>query len=161
MARVSNQPGWAQRAAGEAVRYLMHADHDGALRCVATLEGHGGGAARVRAVTRVLLDGSADMMRALSARLGVEIAVGVDIRDENGEPLPIDGLDPVVRGALRALLAAAYGDQESREIQLDLACASTDPAAPDLVLTHVLMWTTDLADSCAREGVPVPAWLAA
>lgn len=154
-----------QQMVGRAVRCVQAADEQGVSRWLALLDTGDDRAVLTRDVAALLLQADGEMLQALRDRLGfcerpgVESYLEIDISDGNDQPVTIDDLDPALRCALRALLAAAYGDRESCHMQLELMFSASRPEMTKLVLAHILGWTADIVDSCEERGAPVPSWL--
>ncbi|WP_410612457.1 hypothetical protein [Amycolatopsis sp. lyj-109] len=85
-------------------------------------------------------------------RADADMVFTVVVEDDHGEPAEVERLPPGPRSALRALLAALNHDVPSRDIHVELATRGT-PAEVVGVLTHLLVWVTELSDPTAA---PLP-----
>lgn len=74
----------------------------------------------------------------------------VAVTDEQARPVEVDRLPPGPLAALRALLAALGEDDESRDIQLELA-ARGEPDDVVGVVIHLLVWLVELSGSSAAD----------
>lgn len=70
----------------------------------------------------------------------------VVVADAQDQPVEVDCLPPGPLAALRALLAALGGDDESRDIQIGLAGRGR-PEDVVGVVTHLLVWLVELSTS--------------
>ncbi|MFJ7213306.1 hypothetical protein [Amycolatopsis sp. NPDC098790] len=74
----------------------------------------------------------------------------VAVTDERDRPVEVDRLPPGPLAALRALLADLGEDDESRDIQLELA-ARGEPDDVVGVVIHLLVWLVELSGSPAAS----------
>ncbi|MCR6487543.1 hypothetical protein M8542_32420 [Amycolatopsis sp. OK19-0408] len=68
----------------------------------------------------------------------------VAVEDDREQPVEVECLPPALLAALRALLADLGGDEESREIQVELATRG-DVEEVVGVATHLLVWLVELS----------------
>lgn len=144
---------------GSAVRCVREADAQGVSRWLAVLDTDDDEAELTREVADLLLAADAEMLRALRERLCVGPNLQLELIDDANRPLDIESVDLPLRCALRALLAAAWGDDDSCRIQLGLMFGESDAEMRRVVLAHILGWTADIVDTCEQRGAPVPYWL--
>ncbi|MGQ0840212.1 hypothetical protein [Actinokineospora sp.] len=116
--------------------------------------------ARLRAVLGELVGATASMMlHRATARPLPDRAFALDLRDDAGEPVDVDRLDPPVRGLVRALLAELNGRPQDTGFQLDLAVLDDLRFDPVDVLELALLWTAGSLQWCEEHDAPTPAWL--
>ncbi|MGW5714690.1 hypothetical protein ACWEVP_00885 [Amycolatopsis sp. NPDC003865] len=70
----------------------------------------------------------------------------VAVTDEEARPVEVDRLPPGPLAALRALLADLGEDDESRDIQLELAARGAPDEVVGVVI-HLLVWLVELSGS--------------
>ncbi|WP_285509613.1 hypothetical protein [Actinokineospora sp. NBRC 105648] len=115
---------------------------------------------RLAAVLRELVVATADMMVCRAEEPGADKAFMLDLRDDEGEPVQVDTLDPPVRALVRALLAQLNGTPEDTEFQLGLALRADERFDPVDVLVLALLWTVGSIEWCEQHDAPTPGWLA-
>ncbi|WP_156758145.1 hypothetical protein [Actinokineospora pegani] len=115
---------------------------------------------RLAAVLRELVTATADMMLCRAETPLADKAFVLDLRDEEGEPVVVDDLDPPVRALVRALLAELNGRPEDAEFQLELALRDDPRFDPVDVLVLCLLWTVGSIEWCEQHDAPTPGWLA-
>ncbi|PPK63100.1 hypothetical protein V5P93_005244 [Actinokineospora auranticolor] len=114
---------------------------------------------KLGAVLRELVVATADMMLCRAESTGPDKAFVLDLRDDEGDPVEVDALDPPVRALVRALLARLNGQRADAEYQLDLAVRDDPRFDPVDVLVLALLWTVGSIEWCEQHDVPTPGWL--
>ncbi|OLR94316.1 hypothetical protein [Actinokineospora bangkokensis] len=114
---------------------------------------------RLSAVLRELVEATAGMMLCRADSADAEKAFVLDLRDEEGNPVVVDELDPPVRALVRALLAELNGRPEDTGFQLELALLDDPRFDPVDVLVLALLWTVGSIEWCEEHDAPTPGWL--
>ncbi|PWW62726.1 hypothetical protein [Actinokineospora spheciospongiae] len=128
---------------------------DGALDVLTGPDRH----ERLTAVLHELVVATADMMLLRADTPVAEKAFVLDLRDEDGQPVVVDQLDPPVRALVRALLAELNGRPEDTDFQLSLALREDERYDPVDVLVLALLWTVGSIEWCEENDAPTPGWL--
>ncbi|SES01201.1 hypothetical protein [Actinokineospora terrae] len=114
---------------------------------------------RLAAVLHELVVATADMMLCRAESTGPDKAFVLDLRDDAGEVVDVDTLDPPVRALVRALLAQLNGRPDDVQTQLDLAMLDDPRFDPVDVLVLALLWTVGSIEWCEQHDAPTPGWL--
>lgn len=135
--------GWASAAGYLGSRVTISAAPEELLRCV---------------LSELIELNTALVVRRLGPLDGTE-RFTLEIRADEST-VDIDRVDPPVRAAVRALLAAMNGHADDAAEQIDLTLVAGRAAAVDAVMVAA-GWTLDQLDWCRHHDVPAPEWIAA
>ncbi|MGW5050281.1 hypothetical protein [Actinokineospora sp. NPDC004072] len=113
---------------------------------------------RLRAVIRELVAATATMLLHRGGDNPDHLYL-LDLRDANGDEVPIDALTPPVRALVRAVLADLNGRPEDVDLQLELSLRD-EGGDPLSVLVLALLWTVGSLEWCEAHNTAPPAWLA-
>ncbi|WP_051385996.1 hypothetical protein [Actinokineospora inagensis] len=114
---------------------------------------------RLAAVLRELVVATADMMLCRAESSGPDKAFVLDLRDDTGDVVDVDRLDPPVRALVRALLAQLNSRFDDVDLQLELALRDDPRFDPVDVLVLALLWTVGSIEWCEEHDAPTPGWL--